>query len=69
MTFSAIFPGNLEMTLASRLSTGANLGLMKTKEQKFNTAMGNIALTQVCAFVFVCLFVCLCVCVCVCVCV
>lgn len=36
--------GNLEMTLASRLSTHANLGHLDTKNQKFNLITGNLAL-------------------------
>lgn len=38
--------GNLEMTLASRLSTQANLGLLKTPLDQWHMATGNIALIQ-----------------------
>ncbi|CAD5218757.1 unnamed protein product [Bursaphelenchus okinawaensis] len=38
--------GNLEMTLASRLSTMANLGLMDTRKQQIMTLISNIALVQ-----------------------
>ncbi|XP_033219934.1 solute carrier family 41 member 1-like isoform X2 [Belonocnema kinseyi] len=38
--------GNLEMTLASRLSTQANLGHMDTKSQKWTLIVGNLALIQ-----------------------
>lgn len=38
--------GNLEMTLASRLSTHVNLGDMNTKNGRFKIIFGNIALTQ-----------------------
>ncbi|XP_076176957.1 solute carrier family 41 member 1-like isoform X2 [Ptiloglossa arizonensis] len=38
--------GNLEMTLASRLSTHANLGHMDTKKQKWTLIVGNLALIQ-----------------------
>lgn len=40
--------GNLEMTLAARLSTQANLGHMQTSRQIWDIAMGNMALVQVC---------------------
>ncbi|CAG9855187.1 unnamed protein product [Phyllotreta striolata] len=36
--------GNLEMTLASRLSTHANLGHLDTKKQKISLITGNLAL-------------------------
>lgn len=36
--------GNLEMTLASRLSTHANLGHLDTKKQKLSLITGNLAL-------------------------
>lgn len=38
--------GNLEMTLASRLSTHANLGHLDTKKQQFSLIFGNLALIQ-----------------------
>ncbi|XP_020285388.1 solute carrier family 41 member 1-like [Pseudomyrmex gracilis] len=38
--------GNLEMTLASRLSTQANLGHMDTKKQQWTLIVGNLALIQ-----------------------
>ncbi|XP_011496783.1 PREDICTED: solute carrier family 41 member 1-like [Ceratosolen solmsi marchali] len=38
--------GNLEMTLASRLSTQANLGHMDTKKQQWSLIVGNLALIQ-----------------------
>lgn len=38
--------GNLEMTLAARLSTQANLGHMQTSRQIWDIAMGNMALVQ-----------------------
>lgn len=38
--------GNLEMTLAARLSTQANLGRMKTVRQQWDVAVGNMALVQ-----------------------
>ncbi|XP_057671129.1 solute carrier family 41 member 1-like isoform X1 [Diorhabda carinulata] len=38
--------GNLEMTLASRLSTQANLGHMDTAKQKLNIIVGNLTLIQ-----------------------
>lgn len=38
--------GNLEMTLASRLSTQANLGHMDTKSQQWSLIVGNLALIQ-----------------------
>lgn len=43
--------GNLDMCLASRLSTQANLGHMKTKQEVFKMILGNIALVQVQAIV------------------
>ncbi|CAD5226190.1 unnamed protein product [Bursaphelenchus xylophilus] len=38
--------GNLEMTLASRLSTMANLGQMDTREQQVMALISNLALVQ-----------------------
>lgn len=38
--------GNLEMTLAARLSTQANLGNMDTGRQVWDIALGNMALVQ-----------------------
>ncbi|XP_043282477.1 solute carrier family 41 member 1-like [Venturia canescens] len=38
--------GNLEMTLASRLSTQANLGHMDTPKQQWTLIIGNLALIQ-----------------------
>ncbi|XP_008544237.1 solute carrier family 41 member 1 [Microplitis demolitor] len=38
--------GNLEMTLASRLSTQANLGHMDTEKQQWTLIIGNLALIQ-----------------------
>lgn len=39
--------GNLDMCLASRLSTQANLGNMKTRKDVVQMVIGNIALVQV----------------------
>ncbi len=39
--------GNLEMTLASRLSTQANLGNMDSRVEQWKMIGGNIVLTQV----------------------
>lgn len=38
--------GNLEMTLASRLSTIANLGQMDSRSQQINALISNVALVQ-----------------------
>ncbi|KAJ1364470.1 hypothetical protein KIN20_024572 [Parelaphostrongylus tenuis] len=43
--------GNLEMTLASRLSTLANLGFMESKKQMWQVAISNMALIQTQAIV------------------
>lgn len=43
--------GNLDMCLASRLSTQANLGNMKTYREIIKMIVGNIALVQVQAIV------------------
>ncbi|XP_055390205.1 solute carrier family 41 member 1 isoform X2 [Condylostylus longicornis] len=43
--------GNLDMCLASRLSTQANLGLMSSKKEVFHMIVGNISLVQVQAIV------------------
>lgn len=39
--------GNLEMTLASRLSTQVNLGKVRNRETIISALLGNFALTQV----------------------
>ncbi|XP_030621196.1 solute carrier family 41 member 2 [Chanos chanos] len=39
--------GNLEMTLASRLSTAVNVGRMNSPREKWNLIIGNLALKQV----------------------
>ena len=38
--------GNLEMTLASRLSTHANLGHMANAEDKWKLSIANLALVE-----------------------
>lgn len=43
--------GNLDMCLASRLSTQANLGHMKTRREVFKMILGNVGLVQVQAIV------------------
>ncbi|KAI6175263.1 hypothetical protein M3Y97_00669300 [Aphelenchoides bicaudatus] len=43
--------GNLEMTLASRLSTLANLGQMDSRSQQLNALISNVALVQAQAIV------------------
>ncbi|ERL94670.1 hypothetical protein D910_11945 [Dendroctonus ponderosae] len=47
--------GNLDMCLASRLSTQANLGNMKSKREVFKMILGNIGLVQVQAIVASCI--------------
>uniref|UniRef100_A0A672RQG8 Solute carrier family 41 member n=1 Tax=Sinocyclocheilus grahami TaxID=75366 RepID=A0A672RQG8_SINGR len=39
--------GNLEMTLASRLSTAVNVGRINSSSEKWNLIIGNLALKQV----------------------
>jgi solute carrier family 41 len=39
--------GNLDMCLASRLSTQAHLGTMKSKRELFKMIVGNVGLVQV----------------------
>ncbi len=39
--------GNLEMTLASRLSTQANLGNLDTARSQWHMSVGNLSLVQV----------------------
>ncbi|XP_051978693.1 solute carrier family 41 member 2 [Xyrauchen texanus] len=39
--------GNLEMTLASRLSTAVNVGRMNSTSERWNLIIGNLALKQV----------------------
>ena len=39
--------GNIEMTMASRLSSTANMGLLKSQSQRIEIFKANIALTQV----------------------
>lgn len=43
--------GNLDMTLAARLSTQANLGNMKSRKEIVHMVVGNISLVQVQAIV------------------
>lgn len=45
--------GNLEMTLASRLSTESNMGHMDTHKQKLNLIVGNMALIQVITIIII----------------
>ncbi|XP_050313306.1 solute carrier family 41 member 1-like [Anthonomus grandis grandis] len=47
--------GNLDMCLASRLSTQANLGNMKGKKEVFKMIIGNIGLVQIQAIVASCI--------------
>jgi len=43
--------GNLEMTLASRMSTAANVGSLETTRDQFSLIVGNLVLTQAQALV------------------
>lgn len=47
--------GNLDMCLASRLSTQANMGKMESKTEMIKMIIGNIGLVQVQAIVAACL--------------
>ncbi|EFA12803.1 Solute carrier family 41 member 1-like Protein [Tribolium castaneum] len=47
--------GNLDMCLASRLSTQAHMGTMKSKRELFKMIVGNVGLVQVQAIVASCL--------------
>lgn len=44
--------GNLDMCLASRLSTQANLGNIDSRHEFFKMIIGNVFLVQVCYFFF-----------------